>query len=685
MRILLVDNYDSFTFNLAQLVAEVSGELPRVVRNDEVDLRAVAAYAPDALIISPGPGRPDLPLDFGICADLIQAFDGPILGVCLGHQGLAVHRGGRIDYAPIVMHGRPSRITHTGQGLFQGLPQGFQAIRYHSLLVTDPGPEFRADAWSEDGVIMGLRHVRYPWMGVQFHPESIATEHGAALIRNFLNQVVDLPPRSRPLPALCGVQPAATKAGLQIFSRTAEQRADAEHCFVALYGDSPTSFWLDSASLDAADARWSFMGDASGPLAEQLSYRVGQRRIRRGGEIIQMTLFDALAEWLEERRVARPAGIDAPFLPGWVGYLGYELKADAGGRDAHRSELPDAQLLFADRIVAFDHQERRMVLLAADYPDQRSRAEAWFDATLDRIAAAPQLVEPPAPVTRPVFRPHQDGASYLQRIHRAREAIRRGETYEVCLTNEFTAEATIEPLAAYRRLRRANPAPFAAWLRFGNLSILSSSPERFLRIGSDGVVEARPIKGTIRRGRDAHEDGELAEKLRSSVKDRSEHLMIVDLLRNDLGRVCAAGSVHVRNLFAIERYATVHQMVSTIRGRLATGVSPVACIRAAFPGGSMTGAPKLRTMAILDELEDRPRGIYSGAIGYLGLDGSTDLSIVIRTAVCHDGRIRIGAGGAIVDLSDPEEEVAEVRLKCRALIEAFGGTIETAAPAPAGG
>lgn len=685
MRLLLVDNYDSFTFNLAQLIAKVSGGLPRIVKNDRIDLAEITAFAPDAIIISPGPGRPDITGDFGICAELIRRFDGPILGVCLGHQGLAAHQGGHIDYAPTVMHGRPSRIRHDGTGLFCGLPQNFQAIRYHSLLVTEPGPAFQANAWSEDGVIMGLRHRDRPLMGVQFHPESIATEHGAALIRNFLAMVPSVPRSlAEPVPSDPLLEPTERLPGqgrLHIFARTLERLVDPERCFAALYGASTTAFWLDSASFSPGRARWSFMGDGSGPFAERISYAVAEGRVRRDGETSKQTIFDALARWLAERGIARPPGIESPFLPGWVGYLGYELKADAGAADAHRSPLPDAQLLFADRIVAFDHEMQRITLLAADLSGRQARAEAWFDDVLARIVHAPALADPPPPLGQPRFRPALDDAAYLARIHGAKEAIRKGESYEVCLTNEFVAKAAVEPWDAYRRLRHANPAPFAAYLRFDGLAILSSSPERFLRIGEDGIVEARPIKGTIRRGVDDWQDIELAEKLRSSLKDRSEHLMIVDLLRNDLGRVCAIGSVEVPDLFAIERYATVHQMVSTIRGRLAAGTSPIACIRAAFPGGSMTGAPKLRTMAILDELEGRPRGIYSGAIGYVGLDGSVDLSIVIRTAVCHDGEVRIGAGGAIIDLSDPDEELAEVRLKCRALIEVFGGRIAAAAEA----
>ncbi|HEX2528842.1 MAG TPA: aminodeoxychorismate synthase component I [Geminicoccus sp.] len=676
MRILLVDNYDSFTFNLAQLVGEVCGCPPLVVKNDEVTMAEVLAIDPDAIIISPGPGRPDVESDFGIGGALIRFFDRPILGVCLGHQGIAAHLGGRIDYAPAVMHGRPSRIIHTGTGLFVGLPQDFQAVRYHSLLVTDPGPALKATAWTEDGVIMALRHRQRPLFGVQFHPESISSEHGGRLVRNFLELVDARPSRLGPVPLKAPKPDGAQRTSeFRIFSRTIDCFAEPERAFAALFGTAEHAFWLDSAADDSCHSQWSFMGDASGPWAELISCSV-QEGIARNLEVEDGTIFAALARWLAQRGMARPAGLDVPFLPGWVGYFGYELKASAGAFAPHHSDLPDAQFLLADRIVAFDHLDRRIVLVALDLAVQGARVEKWFADTIEGLATAPDLAPPPPPALPLFFAPRLDDRAYLRRIRLAKEAIRRGESYEVCLTNQFVAHGSVDPFPAYRRLRAGNPAPFAAFLRFGELSVLSSSPERFLKIGHDRVVEARPIKGTIGRGQDQQEDAALAERLRSSVKDRSEHLMIVDLLRNDLGRVCEVGSVHVPDLFAIESYATVHQMVSTIRGKLADGISPIDCIQAAFPGGSMTGAPKLRTMEILDGLEGGPRGIYSGAIGYVGLDGSVDLSITIRTAVCHRGQVRIGAGGAIIDLSDPMEELAEVRLKCRALMEALGGTIE---------
>jgi para-aminobenzoate synthetase len=451
---------------------------------------------------------------------------------------------------------------------------------------------------------------------------------------------------------------------------------DPERAFAHLYGESRNAFWLDS-SRPGGRGRFSFMGDDDGPLGALVTCDVGAGEVvvERGGHVEAHR--ESIFEYLDrELRRLRPHASELPFDfdCGFAGYLGYELKADCDGDAAHVAPAPDAAFVFADRVVAFDHVERRTHALCLVDDDGIEAGERWIEETRRRLESLPSLPEPEWEagtdelVAFHLSRPRE---RYLDDIAACRKALYRGETYEVCLTNRVVADAAPEPLALYRRLRRVNPAPFSAFLRFGELAVLSSSPERFLRIGRDGRAEVRPIKGTRRRGATAAEDARLAAELRADEKSRAENVTIVDLLRNDLGIVCEPGSVEVPQLMDVETYETVHQLVSAVRGRLREGVGPAEAIRACFPPGSMTGAPKKRTMEILDELEGEARGVYSGAIGYLGLGGGCDLSVAIRAIVLDGESAAIGAGGAIVVDSDPEEEFEEMLLKAWAPMRAI--------------
>lgn len=675
-RTLLIDNYDSFTYNLYQLLGEVNGQPPLVVQND-VNWSQVPIHEIDNIVISPGPGRPERARDFGVSARAIHEAGLPILGVCLGHQGIAHLFGGQIDYAPEPMHGRISNIHHTGIGIFAGLPSPFSVVRYHSLAVTSFGKDLEAVAWTEDGVLMGMQHRTAPIWGVQFHPESICSQHGRDLLANFRDLT---PPRTQQE----SVQSAHVEPSpYRICLRRISVFPDPQVAYQELFATSPQSFWLDSSTVIDGLARFSFLGDGTGPHAEYLTYRVseGDVTVCRAGqdrEYIHQDFFDYLDEQLRRRACCVPDGLPFDFNLGYVGYLGYELKALTGSSSKHVSEIPDAALLFVDRMLVLDHLERMAYLLCLS-TDSDDEATVWLEATEQLLCSLPSapvaskeasvLTVPPA--DSPPIEWRHDRQTYLKHIATCLEEIRNGESYEICLTNTATINTAIDPLCTYTHLRRISPVPYGALLNFPDAAVLSASPERFLMINNDRIVESKPIKGTRRRGATITEDERLRSELLNQEKDRAENLMIVDLVRNDLGTVCNIGSVHVPKLFHVETYAPVHQLVSTIQGTLRPDKSTVDCVRAAFPGGSMTGAPKIRTMEIIDRLEEGPRGIYSGALGWFGLGGAANLSIVIRTIVVTKDKATFGVGGAIIALSDPEEEFEETLVKARAMISAI--------------
>lgn len=418
-------------------------------------------------------------------------------------------------------------------------------------------------------------------------------------------------------------------------SRVLAGWVDPALAFTAVFGGAADAFWLDAGP--EAVTGWSWVGSGIPSPAP--------RHIAVGG-----------------------AGVtDAgPFRGGWVGWSGYDAAAARAGAPATRDPGPGDVWLLVDRMLGFDHARRQVIAFAADA------------AVSDLVAAVEDACTGGAPLPRPAprveVRGRHDPGAYAALIEQCREEIREGRAYQLCLTTRFETAASVDPVDTYLRLRSATPAHHGGMIRSGDWALLSASPEQFLAV-DEGVVRTRPIKGTRPRAGDSRRDADLAAELRASAKEQAENVMIVDLMRNDLQRVCEPGSVAAERLLEVESYRAVHQLVSTVAGRLRSGTTVGELWDAAFPAGSMTGAPKLSAMQILHRLEGAPRGVFSGCFGWIGQNGALDLAMVIRSIVVHPGGAYVGAGGGITWGSVATDEVAEVGIKARAPLRALGADL----------
>jgi para-aminobenzoate synthetase component 1 len=451
------------------------------------------------------------------------------------------------------------------------------------------------------------------------------------------------------------------------------------------------------------------------PRTDSLIYSI-QTSVRTSPPLSTTTpSADGNPRWHEAAGLS--AGLALPFLGGAVGYFSYELARSIEGRlrfeNVDDLGLPDLSLGFVDRVLAYDHASERLWLIGLGFGDGRApgedapralaitRSQSIVDdlsVQIESLLSEPDASDSqavdvnPADTTRAgpsaktrssasFARPlvsTSDASGYAKSVDTILQEIGDGNVYQANFSQRLTIDAPIDPWHLYGALRRHNPAPFGGYLSTPEAAILSSSPERFLRLDDSRHIESRPIKGTRPRGDDVVEDARLAADLAASEKDRAENLMIVDLVRNDLGRVCAPGSIEVPELMQIEAYAAVFQMVSTVTGTLATGRDAFDLLRAMFPPGSMTGAPKLAAIALLERLESVRRGVYAGALGYLDLRGGLDLSVVIRTIVWQEGRAHLHVGGGVVADSSPEAEYVESLDKARAPLQALEDALRRA-------
>ena len=423
---------------------------------------------------------------------------------------------------------------------------------------------------------------------------------------------------------------------MRLFCSELPSRLSMPDVFITLHGNDSHAFLLDREHN--LSNRFSVMGAAN--------------RVVTAGELNHA--LETLAGSIE-----KDLNLPFDFRPGVVGAYSYE---------------GEAKFLLVDRAIVFDHNASVAYFLGVfaseqDFIDFR-------DSALLRLAlmggqgvayrAKHKIVAPTSITSR-----HSD-EEYLELIERAKQSIAKGDAYQLCLTNQLTVETQNNPLSVFLELRRANPAPYLSYLKLGETTLVSCSPEQFLLVEESGLVSSKPIKGTRKRSSDEAEDARLIEELRTNEKERAENLMIVDLMRNDLGKVSEPTDVIVSKLFDVESYASVHQLVSTVQARLKPGLDVFDAIEASFPAGSMTGAPKIRAMDILSGLEGAPRGLYSGCFGYISYKGAADLGMTIRTLVFEEGKATLGIGGGITIDSDANAELEETKLKAKALLSALG-------------
>ena len=441
--------------------------------------------------------------------------------------------------------------------------------------------------------------------------------------------------------------------------------------------DQPHPFLLDSAMVMDRYGRYSYAGCDPFAVITSKGSQITTTD-RTDTTVKQGDPFTALQR-IMARYALPPTDTPMPFWGGAVGYFGYDLChfiEDLPRTTVDDIAMPDLYMALYDVVYAYDEATQVGHVLSTGLPatagsERRNQAQARAEDMLERVRSASEpVINSHLPATSADLHSNFTREEYLAAVSRTKEYIAAGDIFQANISQRFQAPLQVSPWELYLRLRQTNPAPFAAYLDYGSGQVVSASPEKFLEV-SDGWVQTRPIKGTRPRGDTPAEDQRLAQELLASEKDNAELMMIVDLERNDLGRVCRFGTVRVPELMVLDSYPTVHHLVATVTGQLAEGCDNIDLMRAVFPGGSITGAPKVRSMEIIDELEPTQRGVYTGSIGYLGFTGQMQLSIVIRTIIATGGTAYYQVGGGIVADSQPEVEYQETLDKGKALAEAL--------------
>lgn len=442
----------------------------------------------------------------------------------------------------------------------------------------------------------------------------------------------------------------------------------------SIFKDYPHVVFLDSGGAESRLSGYSFISFK--PLLTFESKNNTITLIRgKDKEVLKANPFEELKKLMDQYASKRSNAY--PFMGGFLGYFGYDLchAIESLPRQAKDDiQIPDCFLGLYDGVIIYDHAREEVILCAEGLEEDPHKIISAIEKEIleSTPASRPQAFLENDPV---LLQSNMSKQEYIQGVERVKAYIRSGDVYQANMTRRFNCPITVPPFDLYYKLRTLNPAPFSAYVDFGEGHLISSSPERFIQV-KNRKIETRPIKGTLPRGETPEEDERLKNELANSFKDQSELLMIVDLERNDIGKIAKIGSVQVPELFKIESYATVHHLVSTVTGELRDDVHPIEAIKAMFPGGSITGAPKIKAMSILDELEPTQRSVYTGSIGYIDLNGDIDLNIVIRTMISKGNEVFFQVGGGIVWDSQSELEYEETLHKAKALMKTLNASLE---------
>ncbi|QNU66262.1 chorismate-binding protein [Ruminiclostridium herbifermentans] len=709
--ILMIDNYDSFTFNIVQYIKVLNYDI-YTVRNDAIDIDSIRKLKPECIIISPGPKAPK---DAGICLDIIHEFKGqiPILGICLGHQCIGEAFGSDIVHARSLMHGKTSIINSLEKGIFKEFSRKqFIATRYHSLAIKrETLPDcLEITCETDDGEIMGVKHKDYDIEGLQFHPEAILTEGGYEMLKIFLDRCNC---KAKINPDSAAIDNTMFSSDNDVFfSRiniqlkqeieTYEYDGDFYSGFLSLYNYSDR--YHDCAFLDSAGGPITDCNFSAVAIDKQFTVKlknglliiegVNKRYIdhlsealsiyfkRKNGcfdisgyrfsKIFNLIKSSFYLDILHDKKLI----ISVPL----IGYFTYEYLhylESVPKNNVDPLDFPDVELSFYSTIIYSEYKSKSFSIIS-NYDTIALPKEHII-----KCFQNPYKHKPKVETNRGTenleswIKQNISKEKYLEIVEKCKKYIVEGDIFQVQISMREEINAECELFDVYNQIRRLNPSPYMSFIQNDTYTFASNSPELQFSV-VDGHAMIRPIAGTSKgKGQDADERAKVLEEFSKDKKENAEHIMLVDLARNDIGRMAVKGSVHVPDLLKVEEYSNFFHMTSTVKGKLQSDLNSMELFEATFPAGTLTGAPKIRAMEIISELEPEKRGPYGGAIGCFDFNGNIISSIIIRTAIKKDGRIYIQAAAGTVADSIPENEWNEVLNKLGALRQSITNVCKT--------